>query len=231
MRLQRYFPSRIAEQVLWLLSFADNLPKYRQELGLSDDALASLVADARFAAYTLGSWLSAVRHFSDAATAAVAQTLHGSGANGLPVFTAPPLPDGVPVVADGALERIFRAVRAAKFQEHYTDTIGTDLGLIPKSENTNRTTPRFKLKAVRIASGPAVEIGFSKYSHAAVWIESRRAGGEPEGLGIAVSTPWTDQRPLLVPGQPETREYRLRYWEDSAPTGEWTPWRMITVPA
>ena len=60
---------------------------------------------------------------NDAVAAVIEQALHGDGTHGLPVFTAPPLPDGVAPVSDGALERVFRAVRTAKFRPRYTDAI------------------------------------------------------------------------------------------------------------
>jgi hypothetical protein len=173
----------------------------------------------------LGSWLPAVRAFSDSMAPGVEQVLHGRGAHALPTFTAPLLPEGVVQVAGGALERIFSAVRAMKVSPGFTDTISTDLGTRPVRD-TQRATPRFSLKIARIGGGPAVQIGFSKYNHVGVWIESRR-GDAIEPLGLAASTPWQDKRPLLTSGQPEMREYRMRFYEDSAPTGEWTAWRQI----
>lgn len=231
MRIQRYFPSRIADQVLWLQNFAGKLPQYQQALALSDEELAATVADARFVAYVLGSWLSAVRAFADATTASVEQVLYGTGTHGLPSFTAPALPDGVPVVADGALERVFRCAKLIKYRSGFTPAIATDLGLTPSNNTPDRPQPRFSLKIERLAAGPAVQVSFFKYRHTGIWIESRRGGGEPEPLGIATSTPWLDERPLLLPGQPEMREYRLRFWDDGSPNGEWTRWEQIAVPA
>lgn len=36
-------------------------------------------------------------------------------------------------------------------------------------------------------------------------------------------------RPLLDPALPEVRQYRLRFWEDSQPVGEWTDIASATV--
>jgi hypothetical protein len=38
-----------------------------------------------------------------------------------------------------------------------------------------------------------------------------------------------DERPLLVPGQSEVREYCVCYFEDRSPTGEWSPETPATI--
>ena len=45
----------------------------------------------------------------------------------------------------------------------------------------------------------------------AVEIEGRRNNGPWELLAVCLKRKYTDLRPPLVPGQPEVREYRLRY--------------------
>lgn len=231
MRKQRYFPSRTAEQIRWLGNFAEALPRYQSALELSDAELAALVADARYAAYALGGWLDGVRQFASVATAAVEHLLHGDVPAGLPVFTPPPLPDGVAPVAPGALERIFRTVQRLKHAPNFGNTIATDLGLTTTNNTPDRPTPQFTQKIVRTEAGPQVQLRFCKYRHPGVWIECRWADGHTEVPGIAGASVWLDPRSLRTPGQPEMREYRMRFYKDSAPTGDWTPWKSITVPA
>lgn len=229
MRLQRYFPSTTAEQVQWLLNFANQLPAWQSALGLSDAELAAAVADARWVAYVIGSWREAADTFAAAAPESRKLVLHGEGLAQLPVFTPPPLPAGVVAVPNGALDRLFRRVQFLKIHPGCTETVAQSLGIVTRPEPV-RPMPRFRLKAVRSATGaPEVSIGFSSYGHEAVWIASRRNGGKEEALGIGGATPWFDRRPLLVPGQAETREYRLRFWDKGEPTGDWTPWRTIAV--
>jgi hypothetical protein len=38
-----------------------------------------------------------------------------------------------------------------------------------------------------------------------------------------------DERPLLVAGQPEVREYRMRFWDKGTPNGDWTDVVKVTV--
>ena len=60
-------------------------------------------------------------------------------------------------------------------------------------------------------------------------IEGRRGGGDWEKLGLTEETRFLDDRPLLAPTQPEVREYRVRFYEGSALTGEWSPVATATV--
>ncbi|MGB8167125.1 MAG: hypothetical protein WCF18_06510 [Chthoniobacteraceae bacterium] len=229
MRLQRYFPSLAAEQVPWLGNFAAKLPAWQTVLGLSEAEVAAAVADARWAAYVLGSWQGAVRIFARTATESVEAALHGEGVPQLAAFAPPPLPDGVAPAANGALDRIFRLVGVLKLHRGCTAAVARDLGIGTRPE-TARAVPTFRLKAGRGADGqPETVIGFSVHGHEAVWIVSRRNNGEEEFLAIGVGTPWRDQRSLLTPGQAEVREYRMRFWDKGEPNGEWTAWRSIAV--
>lgn len=229
MRLQRYFPSRTPEQVLWLTNFRDKLPAQAGPLGLEQAEVTAAVADAGWLLYVLGAWLASVRKFPKVATRGVKLVMHGRGANALPGFTAPPLPDDVAPMPDGALERIFFLVRRIKQEPACTTAVAQDLGIATRPE-ARREVPRFWLRLERGAKGEmAVAIGFSKYGHQGVWIESRRGGAAPEPLGIGVPTPFHDRRPLQTPGQPEMREYRMRFWDKGEPNGEWTPWRALAL--
>ena len=57
--------------------------------------------------------------------------------------------------------------------------------------------------------------------------EWRRHGGIIPG--IDTEKPYTDDRPLLVPGQAEVREYRLRFWDKGVANGEWSESASVTV--
>ena len=48
-------------------------------------------------------------------------------------------------------------------------------------------------------------------------------------LAIDHASPYMDERPLLVAGQPEVREYRLQYYDNAAPSCEFTPVESTTV--
>ncbi len=130
MKRQKYFPSRIADQVLWLINYLNKLPGYATALGLASGDLAAALADAKWVVYVLGTWLPTVRAFAPSTTDAVDNVLEGTGDEVavLPTFTAPALPTGVVAVLPGALTRLFKTVALLKDAPGYLETIGTDLG-------------------------------------------------------------------------------------------------------
>ena len=67
--------------------------------------------------------------------------------------------------------------------------------------------------------------------HQGVYLESRRNNGAWEFLAIDTESPYDDERALLVPDTPETREYRLRFWDKGTPNGDWSPVQKVTVSA
>ena len=164
MKRVNYYPSRIGDQVNWLDNFAQKLPLYGATCGVSVGDVAAAVNDAKWLNYVLGSWLSAVRNFSPSTTDAVDDALSGAGGMVivLPTFTAPALPAGVTATLAGGLTRLFALIAKMKLDSHFTEAIGTDLGVIGQEE-TARPTPKFtaaleqgpSCQCVRLAAGVA----------------------------------------------------------------------------
>jgi hypothetical protein len=74
-----------------------------------------------------------------------------------------------------------------------------------------------------------VRIDFEKYDANGVAIQSRRGGEWETIVPAALASPFLDERPLLDPTRPEVREYRLQFYGDQGPVGEYTPVRSVTV--
>lgn len=74
-------------------------------------------------------------------------------------------------------------------------------------------------------------IKFSRNGRTGVYAECRRGDGDwqPVNPGPLTGSVFHDKLPLLDPARPELREYRLRWWQDSGPMGEWTDARRVTV--
>ena len=234
MKRQDYYPSRIGDQVNWLANYAAKLPIYGTTLGLTAGEVTASVNDAKWSAYVLGLWLTAVRAFSPSTTDAVDDVLTGQGnaAVVLPTFAAPALPAGVSAALPGALTRIFTLVAKAKLSPTFTEAIGTDLGVIGAAVTPTPGTasPRFLTELLQGTNGTqTVKITFYKHGHMGVYGESRRGTGAFEFLAIDTESPYLDERPLLVAGQPEVREYRLRFWDKGTPNGDWSDVASVTV--
>jgi hypothetical protein len=230
MKRTNYYPSRIGDQDDWLDNFAAKLPLHGPTLGLAAGDVTAAVNDAKWGNYVLGTWLAAVRNFSPSTTDAVDDVLTGQGASAivLPTFTAPLLPAGVTPQLPGLLNRIFTLVAKIKLSGTYTQAIGTDLGIVGATE-TEKPAPKFTGKSEQGDGCECVRLSFAKYSHMGVYIESRRGTGAWEFIGIDTESPYQDERELLTAGQPEVREYRMRFWDKGTPNGDWTDVVKVTV--
>ena len=237
--MQRYYPSRINNQIPWLRNFAAKLPGYETVLSLPPAHVDACVASCLYVVYVLEQWLAAVRVFGPAATDAVDLLLSGSGPTAvvLPVFTVPPLPEGVASAPPGALNRLFDLVTVIKNSPGYNDAIGTDLGIIAPAAGAGggpdlgpgQNAPEARFQVLRGATCEAVKISFVKHGHQGVWIERQRGAAAWEFVGIDTESPYLDDIPLLAPGAPEVRKYRLRFWDKGTPNGDWCDVASITV--
>ncbi len=193
--------------------------------GSSKAQINAAVADNRYLAYGLGDWISNVRKFAPACTVALGNLSTGTGGEAF-VFTPynaptlPTLPVGITEVLPGALDSTFRLVQVIKGLPGYTDDIGLDLGIIGEEDSEEHSRPEFTLKT---------EAGHKKFGHYSVAVYRKRGGDGFELLGISKDRPCQDERPLLVAGQPEVREYKLRFWDAGTESGDWTDVAGITV--
>jgi hypothetical protein len=228
--------------VNWLDNFGHKIGEQGPKVGLDDATIAAARNDALWAHYVMGTWLTAVRAFSKATTEAMDNAMYGTATTDpveLTTFTPPDLPAGdatatppVPAVTAalaGALLRIFALVVTIKNHPNYTDEIGQDLGIIGPEDTTVIPVPKFTTELVQGATSQTVNMKFFKYGHQGVYIESRRGAGAWEFLAIDTESPYTDERPLTTAGQPEVREYRMRYWDKGTPNGDWTDVQKVTV--
>jgi len=231
MTRQDYYPVMVSAQVLWLQHFADTLPQYIGVLAIEESRLRDGIADARWLAYVVGPWRAELRHIAPAGTAAIEQAQTGTGNDPmqLPVYQLPPLPGGVVPRPAGALKRLFKLVHTIKHVAGYNESVGRMLDILPKKDTGEHTTPTFSIKVLPASPNQKVAIRSSKHGHDGAFIESRRGGGDWEKLAISMTHLCEDKRPLLVPGQPELRDYRLRFWDDGKPNGDWTDVATVTV--
>ena len=230
MKRQPFFPSRIADQILWFSNYFQKLPTQGPVCGIVAADVTASVNDAKWCHHVLDSWLAAVRAFGPSATDAIDDVLTGTGTGAvvLPTFTAPALPAGVTAQPPGALNRIFNTVAKMKLSAACTQTVQSDMMIIGAAE-TPKTEPRFLTEVLQGIGQQSVKLTFYKYTHMGVYIESRRGTGGWEFLAIDTESPCMDERPLLAATQPEVREYRMRFWDKGTPNGDWTDVAKVTV--
>lgn len=241
MKRKPYFPERISERPEWFHNLATQLLVVNPVLGIDTAILNARVADALYCEYLSGPWLTWIRDCGPAATAAVETLYRGqtAGAFAPPVFTPPPLPAGdatatpplpatVPVPA-GALQRLFDFIANIKREPNYTNDIGQQLGIIGEADTSVKELPEFTMKVERGSGCECVKLVFKKFGRPGVVVWSRRGTGAWEMLGIDLSSPYIDERPLLDAAVPEARDYRMQFYENEAASGPFTPVQTVTV--
>lgn len=234
MKRQPYFPRTLAERIAWFSHYGTELPLANVVLGLPAGDVTNSMNDAGYCEYALGDWLAEVRGFGHAGTSAVDDLFHGSGGGTfvLPTFTAPAVPPAVGSVAPGALDRIFAFLQTIKACSNYSEAIGLQLQIVGAEDTSpaGSLVPVYTLAVERNgAAQQIVRVSFKKAGHQGVIIHGKRGGGDWEMLAIDLTSPYMDSRPLLVPGQPEVREYRLQYYASAAPIGDFSMSSTITV--
>ena len=130
------------------------------------------------------------------------------------------------------MPRLRNLVNRIRLAPGYTEDIGKDLGIADEgSTSAPDTTAKPTVKATA-ETGGHVRIEFNKRGFEGVWIEGRRkADADWAFLGIDLHSPFMDTRPPIQPNAPEVREYRLRYYDNDQPVGEWSDIKsVVTTP-
>lgn len=118
------------------------------------------------------------------------------------------------------VEKHARALaRRIKAHPAYTAALGALGGIEGPEDSTNLSTSKPTLNGTAKAAG-AAELGFNKSISDGISLYSKR-GTEADFSFLArdTSSPYLDNRPLLVAGQPELREYKAVYFQNDAEIG------------
>jgi hypothetical protein len=230
MTRQDYYPVAISEQVLWLHQFAQTLVSCIGVLHLQEKHLREGIADALWLAYVVGPYRTELRRFAPAATRTIEHAQTGKGHDPLTLtpYLLPPLPEGVVPRPPGALKRLFNLVVMIKYARGYDKSIGRQLGILPREDTREFPVPTFKIRVAAGDPNQKVIIRYSRHGQSAVFIQCQVGDGDWDAGTISGRSVYEDTRPLLVPGQPELRRYRMRYWQGE-PFGNWTDVVTVTV--
>ena len=233
MKHTKYYPLRVADQIAWLLNFADKLPNRATALGLAPATVTALVADCLWLAYVLQNWLNAVRSFSLACTqtATLAQTGTGSAPLALDTFAAPALPDGVAPRNPGSLTRIFAAVQDIKNGHKLTDDIARELGIVGGEVTAPDLTTVQPVITAKV-NGSQVDLKWGWQGNAD-WLSSCEIvvdRGDGKGfvpLSIDTTPNYNDTQPF--PAAKTIWTYKAIYRADDRQVGRWSASVNVTV--
>ncbi len=230
---QPYYPVTEAAQIQWLNNYKLKIPTYGASVGILSVELASTNYDLLFYVWILETWNPAIQNDAQAATA-YKKLIGQSPATGVPSTPIPPastFASPPTVTTPGVLKRLFNQIVRIKASPAYTPAMGQDLQIIGQADSAVHLTPDFTAKVEDAVGGQQVRIKFTKYGHDGVYIQSSRNGGAWNFLAIDTVSPYLDNAPLLVANTPETREYRMSFWDKGAPDGDWTAVQKVTAGA
>lgn len=231
MKHQDYYPTRQADQVLWLENFANKINGYAAALGLDPaTTVADIIKDCRWIMYVIGTWLTPARAHSLACTQAAKQAQSGTGGLlVLPVFTAPALPAGVVPRNEGALVRIFDLVAEIKENDGCTDAMCSDLRIIGAAAGA----PDFDTLAPDLTAtvaGGVVKLGWGWQGYGK-WLDQCEIqvdrGSGWQVLTFDTTPDYNDTTPY--PAALTQWKYRAIYRVDDAQAGQWSPVVSVNV--
>ena len=226
---QPFFPKREGDQTFWFSNIQSKAANYYTALDISTARQTKLTLTLNWLIWTWQVYGPTRRPEGPAATNW--RNNHATGTPDPAASAVPPVPatltppSGTPYF--GMLTWLFEEIARWKTAEGYTDTIGKDLGVIGAAATTHDAPP--SLTQGTLAQNSA-ELRFVLHEHDGVWIESQRqgdAGFSPSGSDTA--SPWTDTRPVKVPGTPEWRDYRACWWDNSTPSMQFGPVLRVIV--
>jgi len=200
---------------------------YKVLFGLSDDDVASAVADATFFHYTLSAQ-QAFTLYAQMLTGYKNFARNGNIAS-LGAFPTPPVLGPAPaMVAPGIVKRFTDLVAHIKTHKHYTETIGKDL-LIEGSESQAADPATFKPVLAVKQTGQGVVIGWPKQGMDGLEMQVDRSDGKGLGFLAQDSNPdYTDTAPLPPPGQTALWKYRGIYIQNGERVGLWSD--IVSIP-
>ena len=131
------------------------------------------------------------------------------------------------------IKRVVRSTRAyarrIKTAPGYDEGVGEGMGIEGPQDTTDLSTakPTLKLTDLHHAS---IQIAFNKSVSHGINLYCQRDGEALSSfLARDTNSPYVDNRPLRVTGQPEVRRYRAKYVLDDTEIGEFSDQAVITV--
>ena len=213
MRKTFYLPDNDAERLTWLTNFNSKLVNtYAAILGLTPAQLLYILTGLRMYTYMLAcvtaaeSFYHSIVSYKDTLNASVVDTV----THPIPTYVPPA---GAPTVMTpaGFIGWIMLLVANIKTNDAYTTEMGVDLDIIGTDIVINWLTAQPTKIKVAWSAG-MVKGGFYKGQSNGGRVDSRR-GTETvfTTLTNVNRAKFIDDRPNLVVGTPETRQYRIWY--------------------
>jgi hypothetical protein len=233
MKRQDYYPTRQAEQAVWLGNFSEKLQLHAVEMDLNQSEVSETVSDAKWLMYLIINWLEAVRTYSKAATETLetAQTGKGDKFMTLPVLIPPTPKNGETPRTPGALRRIFEMAATVRGNPACTPAIRADLGLDGALESgPDPDTLRPVIAAQLTASGVRIDWNWQGWSKFLDQCEIQVDRGDGQGWRILTFDTTPGYLDTTAAPATHTRwKYRAIYHAGDATIGGWSAEASVSL--
>jgi hypothetical protein len=215
--------------LLQIENFKEKLPLYAGMFGITPAEVASVDVDADWVKYVIPKH-AVIPAFAQDWTKLKNQMRYGGDGTIIPPF--PTAPDvSVPpsaVTIQPNVEGRFRTLASRiKAHQNYTKAIGEDLMIEAPESTVDYSTykPVFTLELV----AGQVLITWKKLKSDGIFIEKKVDNGSFARLDFDLTPNYLDKSPLPPSGTSQKWTYRLRYFKNEQPIGEFSVEQTITV--
>ena len=219
------------EKLLEKLDLQDeNLPKYKTEVGATDDDIAEITRDKTILSEAVDR--ANLVEAGKKATNSIKDHVFDGDEN-IPVADYPTLPNGAPAVAfvGGCLPRFRARNKRFKAAKDYTKTIGIALGIEESSDPISPANVKATLDASAAQTGYLAAVVVGNRADSNMWkIFGRRMNSEKQeqiasGTGKSADITITP----TTAGQPEKIELTAQLYKNNQPYGQPSDAVYVTV--
>ncbi len=221
MAFRRWFPLSLQEQAAFFANFTRVFVEIALTLGFKAEDIAALEADNAVMQYLARTEVN-IKAFKRGFQSLRNNLTKGKGVNN-PIYTHYTPLSEPPIVPYGIFERLFNLADRITLSDAYTQGIGGQLGILPKTQEALRTEDlSLKLKAKALTEATA-EVRFVRGRTSGVNLYFRREGSEElHDLGKFFHSPVNVKIPLTS-DKPERIYLSGKYLIGNETVGNYSP--------
>lgn len=214
---EHWYPAKLADRIPWHANYSVQATATGTTYGLAAGDVTDIQRDKDNVALVVNH-KEAVQAYAQAITEWADAILNGPvGASLPPTPTAPSAPAFTLGSKPGIKPRMLQTAGVVKADADYTQEIGELYGIVAPAPGP-LADPSIQ-RATAQPGTPNVELALAKGGYDVIAIDMKRGGGGWTQIGVSQTATFTDTTALLVPGQPEQRDYRCQGMLNNARTG------------
>lgn len=215
----------------WYKTFSANLGAVAATVEVSMAKVARAVNDSAAFDYLIER-NNIVRVYKEAESSAKSSASGGEPSTEavvLPNLNLPDVPDGV-VIHHGIMKWANNLVQQIVENENCTPEIENFLNIELKGGNAPDDTISGEIKSAAAGNGGVISLKCAMQGYKGYRVYSMR-GDEADfiKIGDSMQTEFTDDRPNLVSGQPEKRQYKVIMIEKNQPVGDYSDVKIVVT--